>query len=111
MHALRDLDLDILQGEFVVFLDPSGSGKSTLLNILGSLDVPTTGRAAWRDHELTGADQAALTAYRSGHVGLAFQFCNLIGRHCATRGGRRGLGAWRERRAVPAECPAGRRPC
>ncbi|MFN9002604.1 MAG: ABC transporter ATP-binding protein [Alphaproteobacteria bacterium] len=78
VHALRDLDLDILQGEFVVLLGPSGSGKSTLLNILGGLDAPTSGRAAWRDHELTGASEAALTAYRRDHVGFVFQFYNLI---------------------------------
>lgn len=78
VHALRDLDLDILQGEFVVLLGPSGSGKSTLLNILGGLDAPTSGRAAWRDHELTGASEAALTAYRRNHVGFVFQFYNLI---------------------------------
>jgi putative ABC transport system ATP-binding protein len=78
VHALRDLDLDIRQGEFVVLLGPSGSGKSTLLNILGGLDAPTSGRAAWRDHELTGADEAALTAYRRDHVGFVFQFYNLL---------------------------------
>ncbi|MBR0660642.1 ABC transporter ATP-binding protein [Neoroseomonas oryzicola] len=78
VHALRELDLDIMQGEFVVLLGPSGSGKSTLLNILGGLDAPTSGRAAWRDHELTGADEAALTAYRREHVGFVFQFYNLI---------------------------------
>ncbi len=78
VHALRDLDLDILAGEFVVLLGPSGSGKSTLLNILGGLDAPTAGRAAWRDHELVGADEAALTAYRREHVGFVFQFYNLI---------------------------------
>jgi putative ABC transport system ATP-binding protein len=78
VYALRDLDLDIMQGEFVVLLGPSGSGKSTLLNILGGLDAPTSGRAAWRDHELTGADEAALTAYRRDHVGFVFQFYNLI---------------------------------
>ncbi|MCC7347310.1 MAG: ATP-binding cassette domain-containing protein, partial [Variibacter sp.] len=43
VHALRDVDLDIYQGEFVVLLGPSGSGKSTLLNILGGLDTPTSG--------------------------------------------------------------------
>ncbi len=78
VHALRDLDLDILPGEFVVLLGPSGSGKSTLLNILGGLDAPTSGRAVWRDHELTGADEAALTAYRRDHVGFVFQFYNMI---------------------------------
>jgi putative ABC transport system ATP-binding protein len=45
VHALRDIDLDIYEREFVVLLGPSGSGKSTLLNILGGLDAPTGGRA------------------------------------------------------------------
>jgi putative ABC transport system ATP-binding protein len=78
VHALRDIDLDIYEKEFVVLLGPSGSGKSTLLNILGGLDAPTSGRAAWRDHILTGADAALLTEYRRDHVGFVFQFYNLI---------------------------------
>lgn len=78
VHALRDLDLEIREGSFVVLLGPSGSGKSTLLNILGGLDTPTSGHAAWRGHELAGADEAALTAYRREHVGFVFQFYNLI---------------------------------
>lgn len=76
--ALRDLDLDIFEGEFVVLLGPSGSGKSTLLNILGGLDAPTGGLAKFRDHQLTGADEAELTRYRREHVGFVFQFYNLI---------------------------------
>lgn len=59
-------------------LGPSGSGKSTLLNILGGLDTPTSGHAAWRDHELTGASEAERTAYRRAHIGFVFQFYNLI---------------------------------
>jgi putative ABC transport system ATP-binding protein len=78
VFALKDIDLDIRQGEFLVLLGPSGSGKSTLLNILGGLDAPTSGRAKWRDHELTGADDAELTTYRREHVGFVFQFYNLI---------------------------------
>jgi putative ABC transport system ATP-binding protein len=76
--ALRDVSLEIGQGEFVVLLGPSGSGKSTLLNILGGLDTPTRGTAQWRDHDLTSADDDALTRYRREHVGFVFQFYNLI---------------------------------
>ena len=78
VHALRDVNLDIYEGEFVVLLGPSGSGKSTLLNILGGLDAPTGGQARWRDHDLVGADDAGLTRYRREHVGFVFQFYNLI---------------------------------
>ena len=76
--ALRSVDLDIREGEFIVLIGPSGSGKSTLLNILGGLDAPSGGRARFRDHELVGADDAALTRYRREHVGFVFQFYNLI---------------------------------
>lgn len=78
VHALRGVDLDLLEGEFVVLLGPSGSGKSTLLNILGGLDVPTGGRVRFHDHDLTAYDDAALTHYRREHVGFVFQFYNLI---------------------------------
>jgi putative ABC transport system ATP-binding protein len=78
VFALRDISLEIRQGEFLVLLGPSGSGKSTLLNILGGLDAPTSGAARWRDHELTGASDEQLTAYRREHVGFVFQFYNLI---------------------------------
>lgn len=78
VHALRSIDLDIYESEFVVLLGPSGSGKSTLLNILGGLDTPTSGEAKWRDHDLVGASDAELTRYRREHVGFVFQFYNLI---------------------------------
>jgi putative ABC transport system ATP-binding protein len=78
VHALRSVDLDLFSGEFVVFLGPSGSGKSTLLNILGGLDVPTTGDVRFLDHLLTGADDRGLTRFRREHVGFVFQFYNLI---------------------------------
>jgi len=76
--ALRAIDLEIYQGEFLVLLGPSGSGKSTLLNILGGLDAPTSGEAWFRDHNLVGAGEVALTRYRREHVGFVFQFYNLI---------------------------------
>ena len=61
MHALRGVDLDLAESEFMVLLGPSGSGKSTLLNILGGLDVPTAGRVVYRHRDLTAADEAELT--------------------------------------------------
>ena len=78
VHALRGVDLDLYQGEFVVLLGPSGSGKSTLLNILGGLDVPTSGTVFYQDHDLSAYNDAALTRYRREHVGFVFQFYNLI---------------------------------
>jgi putative ABC transport system ATP-binding protein len=78
IHALRQVSLVLHEGHFVVLLGPSGSGKSTLLNILGGLDVPTSGQVLYRTVELTRADEAELTAYRRRHVGFVFQFYNLI---------------------------------
>lgn len=78
VHALRSIDLELFEGELVVILGASGSGKSTLLNILGGLDVPTSGEVSYRDHNLMVADDAELTRYRREHVGFVFQFYNLI---------------------------------
>lgn len=76
--ALRGVDLEFHAGEFIVLLGPSGSGKSTLLNILGGLDVPTSGDVRYEDHVLTGASEHDLTIYRREHIGFVFQFYNLI---------------------------------
>jgi putative ABC transport system ATP-binding protein len=76
--ALRGVDLELYRGEFAVILGPSGSGKSTLLNILGGLDIPTSGRVRFLDHDLTVDDEAELTRFRREHVGFVFQFYNLI---------------------------------
>jgi len=78
VHALTGVDLDLVEGEVVVILGPSGSGKSTLLNILGGLDAPSGGEVNFRDHQLVGAGDAALTRYRREHVGFVFQFYNLL---------------------------------
>lgn len=78
VHALRSIDLDLYEREFVVLLGPSGSGKSTLLNILGGLDIPTSGHVFFRNRNLTHASEAELTRFRRDCVGFVFQFYNLI---------------------------------
>ena len=78
VHALRGVDLEIPDGEFVVLLGPSGSGKSTLLNIIGGLDRGTDGEVFFRDRELSAMSVAQLTRYRRDHVGFVFQFYNLM---------------------------------
>jgi len=78
VHALRGIDLELRRGELMVLLGPSGSGKSTLLNILGGLDVPTSGIVRYGAMDLSGADERTLTQYRREHVGFVFQFYNLI---------------------------------
>lgn len=78
VYALRDVDLDVRKGEFIVLLGASGSGKSTLLNILGGLDLPTSGEVDFMGTRLTGAGDGELTRYRRESVGFVFQFYNLI---------------------------------
>jgi putative ABC transport system ATP-binding protein len=78
VHALREVDLDIEEGELMVLLGPSGSGKSTLLNILGGLDRASSGEVTFRGVSLTQMSDAELTAYRRRHVGFIFQFYNLV---------------------------------
>jgi putative ABC transport system ATP-binding protein len=78
VHALDGVDFALYEGELLVLLGASGSGKSTLLNILGGLDLPSSGRVCFGDDELTGADEPTLTEYRRRNVGFVFQFYNLI---------------------------------
>ncbi|MGB3295084.1 MAG: ABC transporter ATP-binding protein [Phormidesmis sp.] len=78
VHALGSVDLDLYEGEFVVFLGPSGSGKSTLLNILGGLDTPSGGNIYFHNQAMTHADEQALTRFRRHSIGFVFQFYNLI---------------------------------
>ena len=78
VYALRDVSLDIQEGQFVVLLGPSGSGKTTLLNMIGGLDVPTRGQIWVGGSEITNMNEASLTLYRRKQVGFIFQFFNLV---------------------------------
>jgi putative ABC transport system ATP-binding protein len=78
VQALRGVHFELRVSEMVVLLGPSGSGKSTLLNILGGLDVPTSGSLAYAGHDLSHPSEEELTQYRRRHIGFIFQFYNLI---------------------------------
>jgi len=78
VHALRGVDLEVSQREFLVLIGPSGSGKSTLLNIMGGLDRATSGGVFFKELELTKLDDRSLTDFRRSHVGFVFQFYNLM---------------------------------
>jgi putative ABC transport system ATP-binding protein len=78
VHALIDVDIDLYAGELTVLLGASGSGKSTLLNIVGGLDVPTSGYVSYEGRVLPSRIERELTEYRRRHVGFVFQFYNLI---------------------------------
>ena len=76
--ALNGIDIAIEEGEFVLVMGPSGSGKSTLLNIMGSLDVPTSGEVSIAGNLIGGMDDDELTLLRRDHIGFVFQQFNLI---------------------------------
>lgn len=78
VEALKDTSLDIYEGELLVLLGPSGSGKSTLLNIVGGMDLPTSGSVYYEGEDLSRAGDARLTRFRRNEVGFVFQFYNLI---------------------------------
>jgi putative ABC transport system ATP-binding protein len=78
VDALRGVNLEIRQGEFVVIAGPSGSGKTTLLQLLGALDRPSSGRLLFERRELSGLGDRELAALRLGAFGFIFQQFNLI---------------------------------
>ena len=83
VHALRDIDLQIHQGEFIAIMGPSGSGKSTLMNILGCLDQPTRGSYRMLGHEVATLSASRLAEVRNRVIGFVFQSYNLLPRTSA----------------------------
>jgi len=78
VRALRGVDLDVPEGDFVAIMGASGSGKSTLLNLLGCLDHPSSGRIRLGEEDITLADDDRLSEIRASSIGFVFQSYNLI---------------------------------
>ena len=78
IHVLQGLELEVPHGDFLALMGPSGSGKSTLLNLLGGLDRPTAGAVEVDGQRIDKLPQRKLAAWRSRHIGLVFQFYNLL---------------------------------
>lgn len=78
IHVLDQLDIDIQPGEFLALMGPSGSGKSTLLNLIGGLDRPDAGSVMVAGERIDRLSDSQLTTWRARHIGLVFQFYNLL---------------------------------
>ncbi len=78
IHVLHELDLEVGQGDFLALMGPSGSGKSTLLNLIAGLDRPTRGTIAVGGERIDSMSGRNLARWRARHVGLIFQFYNLL---------------------------------
>jgi putative ABC transport system ATP-binding protein len=78
IRALDDVTLEVPAGRFVAIMGPSGSGKTTMLNLIAGIDHPTSGHVAVGGEEITGMREKQLAGWRSRHIGLIFQFYNLL---------------------------------
>ena len=78
VRALRGLDLTVMAGEFLAVSGPSGCGKSTLLNVIAGLEVPDEGSVRIGGDEVTGRSEDQLAHLRRRHIGMVFQFYNLL---------------------------------
>lgn len=78
VHALRNVSFSVSKGEFVAVVGESGSGKSTLLNMIGALDVPTSGKVYINGKDIYSMKEKALTIFRRRNIGFIFQAFNLI---------------------------------
>ncbi len=78
IHALRDINLEVYDGEYLSIMGPSGSGKSTLFNMIGALDVPTSGEVDVSGIDLTQLTSRQLAYFRGNYIGYVFQSYNLI---------------------------------
>lgn len=78
VHALNDVNLEFEKGEFTTVRGPSGSGKTTLLNMIGGLDIPTTGHVKIDGTQITGMKESKLIKFRLNNIGFVFQAYNLI---------------------------------
>ena len=78
IHVLAGLNLQVPKGEFLALMGPSGSGKSTLLNLIGGLDRPTSGTLMIAGDRIDAMSDRQLAGWRARHVGLVFQFYNLL---------------------------------
>jgi putative ABC transport system ATP-binding protein len=80
VHALKNVDLSLTEGDYVAVVGPSGSGKSTLLNILGCLDRPSKGEYSFRGREVNGLPDGDRSRLRQHEIGFVFQFFHLLAR-------------------------------
>jgi putative ABC transport system ATP-binding protein len=78
VHALREIDISIRKGDFAALSGPSGSGKSTFLNLIGCIDLPTTGQVIINEQNISNLSEQKITRLRNNEIGFIFQSFNLL---------------------------------